>query len=324
MSELSSRRPPKSIATVRLRARLNLLALVPVLIQATLAFVAPTALARDPASLADLSIPANRVPDWRHLDYLPLDTSAWTQTSVPCNGGDHNALRDAFDAAGPNTVLVLAANCTYRFSSRFVMDKSNIVIRGTSRDTSIIEFSNRNSDMFVMSIASFPIPEPFGGARNWTAGYVTGTEVLTVANTTGLVVGGWVRMSANPEADWHSNALNQYTARLSCVGTTGGAECAGLAAKQIKIDNPLPSPYHQGNQTVQHMTSNEFVSNVGIENLFRMLDRRLDLWRRRQPTHRYERHCAHGFPWERLWFEPVSRRRRNLLVEQGSDLPQPR
>jgi hypothetical protein len=267
MSELSRRRPPKSIAIVRLSARFNLLARMPVLMLATFAFVAPPALARDPASLADLSVPANRVPDWRHLDYLPLDTSTWTQTSVPCNGGDHNALRDAFDAAEPNTVLIIAANCTYRFSSRFVMDKSNIVIRGTSRDTSIIEYSNRNSDMFMMSIASFPAPEPFGGARNWTAGYVTGSEILTVANTTGLVVGGWVRMSANPEADWHSKARNQYTAKLLCVGTTGGAECAGLSAKQIKIDNPLPSPYHQGNQRVQHMTSDEFLSNVGIENL---------------------------------------------------------
>ena len=102
MSELPNRRSRKSIAIARLGVRLNWLALLPmsmVMLSLTTVVASP-AFARDPASLADLSIPANRVPDWRPLDYLPLDTSAWTQTSVACNGGDHNAIRNAFDAAG--------------------------------------------------------------------------------------------------------------------------------------------------------------------------------------------------------------------------------
>lgn len=262
MPKTSILRLPATPAIVRLAARLNASFLAAALIVS----VAFPALARDPASLGDLSIPATRVPDWRKLDYLPLDTTTWTQVSVPCNGGDHNAIRNAFDAAGPSTVLVLPANCTYQFNSPFVMDKSQVVIRGTDRHTSVIEYTNRNTDMFKLMIDTFPENEPWGASRSWSAGYTTGTDVLTISNTTGLNIGEWVRMTANPEADWHANARNYYTARIACVGSAGGAECASLSSNQIKLDNPLPSPFHQGNQVVETITGN-YLQNVGIENL---------------------------------------------------------
>lgn len=258
MPKMSNFRSPAFVAIGRLAVYSIAILLI--------ALFATTAFARDPASLGDLSIPATRLPDWHDLDYLPLDTSAWIHVNVPCNGGDQNALRNAYSSASAFTVLILPANCTYRFDRQFSVYKSSVVLRGASRTTSILEFSDRDADMVKMMIETFPANAPFGGARDWTAGYTTGTTVLTLLNTGGLSIGGWVRMTANPEADWHQNAENRYTAKVTCIATAGGAECAGLAANQIKIDHPLPSPFHQGAQILEYVTGT-FIHNAGIENV---------------------------------------------------------
>lgn len=135
--------------------------------------VPATASARSQASLGDLSIPANRVPDWHPLDHLPLDTSSWTQTAAPCNGGDPTALQDLVNTAAPNTVIVLPANCKYTFAGSFSIARSSVVLRGTSRDTSILEFSDLDRDMVLIHVPAFPPNEPFGSPRGWTAGFTT-------------------------------------------------------------------------------------------------------------------------------------------------------
>lgn len=227
-----------------------------------LAFAGP-ADARDPQSLGDLQIPASRVPDWHTLDHLPLDTSSWTVTNVPC--GNQGTVASAVSSAGSNTVLQLAANCVYSFSSTFYMGKSRLVLRGAGSST-VLEFSPNDTQGIVLGIQNWPLNEVFGSARGWTGGYQLGDDVLTVSNTSGLQVGAWVRLRANPEPDWHANARNGYVARLACVGSSGGSGCSGLASNQVKLDRPLNSKFTQGGQILERVTGN-FVEHAGIENL---------------------------------------------------------
>ncbi len=265
MTKTSYRMPSRAKTSARpaphLRAILGLATLL-----AGTGFVSEPAVARDPSSLRDLEIPVSRVPDWHPADYLPLDTSSWTRVDIPCNGGDGAALQARFDAATPNTVLVLPANCRFRVPGTLFLRRTNVVLRGASRTTSILEFQELDREMLNVQIPAFPAHEPYGNPRGWTAGYTTGTQVLTIANTSGMTVGGWVRMTANPEPDWHIQAKNQYAAKLVCVGGSGGSQCSGLSSNQIRIDRGLPSPFTQGGQFVEPMT-NAFLSNVGIENV---------------------------------------------------------
>lgn len=231
----------------------------------TLLLAAPS-LARDPSTLRDLTIPVSRVPDWRSLDDLPLDTTGWTRIDVPCNGGDGSALQTRFDAAPPNSVLMLPPNCRFVIGGPLHLRRSNVVLRGASRSTSILEFTSLSQDMLVMTYQVWPPVEPFGNPRSWTAGFTTGTTVLTVANTSGLAVGGWVRLAAQVEPDWHPEARNRWAAKLVCVGATGGPDCAGLSANQVRLDRGLPAPFTQGGQTLSPR-SGPYAEHIGIENV---------------------------------------------------------
>ncbi len=230
--------------------------------------VALSVAGRSPESLEDLRIPASRVPDWRDLDHLPLDTSDWTEVDVPCDGGNPRALRELLGSAAPRTVLLLPANCRYVIPDSLLLRRSDLVLRGRSRATSVLEFTHLDRDMLIVGVPSFPANEPFGGARPWTAGFTTGTDVLTLAYTAGLSLGGWVRLTASPEPDWHRQAENRYAAKVVCIGGDAmpGYPCGDLSKNQIKIDRPLPAPYDQGNQVLEHITG-PFLTNVGIENL---------------------------------------------------------
>lgn len=265
MTKTSHRMPCPAATSARpaprLRAILGLATLV-----AGAAVVAEPALARDPSSLRDLQIPVSRVPDWHPADHLPLDTSSWTRVDVPCNGGDVAGLQTRLNSAAPNSVVVLPANCRFMINGPLALRRSNVVLRGTSRTTSILEFTNINQDMLMVNVQTWPPVEPFGNPRAWTAGFTTGTSVLTVASTAGLQVGGWVRLSANVEPDWNAEARNRYAAKLVCVGATGGGPCAGLASNQVRLDRGLPSPFTQGGQTIEPVTGS-FIQNVGVENV---------------------------------------------------------
>jgi hypothetical protein len=249
---------------VRLAARTR--SLLPI---AAILLLALPAFARSQASLGDLQIPASRVPLWHPADDLPLDTSGWTNVDVPCNGGDPSAITSALNSAPDNSVVWLPENCRYVIPGSLVIQRSNVVLKGRSRQTSILEFQHLDRDMLLVYIPSYPSNEPFGGGRSWTAGFQTGTDVLTVAYTDGLELDGWVRMKANPEPDWHQNARNIYVAKVACIGRNampGVTGCGSLSNNQIKLDRPLPAPFDQGGQVVEQITG-PYLKHVGIETL---------------------------------------------------------
>ncbi len=222
--------------------------------------------ARDQSSLGDLKITADRVPDWHHLDHLPLDTASWSVTNVPC--GNASYIRSAIRSAQLNTVVQLAASCTYVFatSSPFLLDKSRVVLRGAGPGSTILEFQHNDSTAIVLGLIGWPRNQVFGEARSWTDGYALGDRVLSVASTSGLRIGAWVRLRANNEPDWHSNARNGYSAKLVCVGSSGTDSCASLSSSQVKLDWPLNSVFTQGGQVLERVTGH-FVEFAGIENL---------------------------------------------------------
>ena len=224
---------------------------------------------RSQATLGDLQIPASRVPVWHHADHLPIDTSSWTVTNVPCGNG--STIQSAVNAAGPNTVLQLAANCTYSFpssTSTFTMGKSYLVLRGAGRHSTILEFEHNDSTGILLGLQGWPVNEVFGDSRSWTGGYELGDDVLTLSSTSGLQPGGWVRLRANNEPDWNSRSRNGYSAKLDCVGTNAapGQNCSGLSSNQVRLDRPLNSTFTQGGQQLDRVTG-PVVEFSGIENL---------------------------------------------------------
>jgi hypothetical protein len=204
---------------------------------------------------------------WYPLDHLPVDTSSWTVVNVPCGSGSN--VQSAINAAGPNTVLQLAANCTYDFpSASLSFGESRVVLRGAGRRSTILRFANNDNMGIFMGLEGWPPNEVFGDSRAWTAGYQQGADILTVAHTSGLQPGAWVRLRANNEPDWHDRARNGYSAKLACVGTAGTGEksCSGLSSNQVRLDRSLHSEFTQGGQLLDRVTGS-FVELAGIENL---------------------------------------------------------
>ena len=220
--------------------------------------------AREQASLGDLQIPASRVPVWRPLDHLPLDTSGWRVQPVPC--GSHMNIVNAINSATPNTVLQLPANCTYVIPSGTInLNRSRVVLRGAPDLSSVLEFQHTDQAGILVGLRGYPPNQVFGNGRAWTGGFHLGDQVLTLAHTNGLQVGDWVRLLANSEPDWHSRARNGYSAKLTCVGTTGShPACQSLSSNQVRLDRPLNSEFTQGGTILEQATGN-FVEYAGIE-----------------------------------------------------------
>jgi len=221
-------------------------------------------------SLKDLSIPEDRVPQWIDLDYLPLDTSEWNEVILTCGNFQDNFLTPLRDAPD-QTVLIIPAGCTFTESTggMQIIRRNNIVVRGADKETSRLEFTRTwGGEGLIVINHRWARESPFGDARDWTAGYEMGDDVMTVAHTGGLTPGDWVRFQGNPEPDWHESSRHSYTTKLICVGPSGTPECSGLEDNQIKIDTELHAPFTQGGQEVLRITlPDEYVTNVGFENL---------------------------------------------------------
>jgi cysteine-rich repeat protein len=212
--------------------------------------------ARSQASLGDLSIPASRVPDWNHLDYLPLDSSSWAQVSpAACTA---QALQDAIDAVSSPTRINLLSNCTLEappnsqwyianeigFPLEFNGAALGAVIEVGKTDPRTTGRGRGLRDKVFQVGGRFPQNGPAQApAISWLSGFDLGNQDLTLDSTAGLSVGQIVRLVTDDWDDFHSNMdFGQY-ARLTCVGTSGAAGCGSLTATQVRIDNPLYMDY---------------------------------------------------------------------------------
>ena len=239
-------------------------------------------------NLGDLTISADRVPDW----YIPtlVDTSGWTVTAVhavDCTDNtteDATVIRNAITAAAANTILQLDASCTYNIQggSGIVMSKSNVLLRGGGMDSTIIHWGvSSNAGCYIGP------PNMFGGgmgtgdgylnfcgttgtgsAINWNAGYTRGTTNITVADDSTLSVGDWLGLTSGYPAelgfgDSSSSANGGRHIELLKIAVRR----PGGAANVLTLDRPLRSD--NTNATYEHQVVYKWnpVQNSGVESL---------------------------------------------------------
>ena len=238
--------------------------------------------------LGDLTIPANRVPNW----YLPtlVDTSGWTVTpvhAVNCADNtteDATVIRNAISAASANTILQLDASCTYNIQSGggIAMSKSNLLLRGGGMNSTIIHWgvSSDNGcymgspNMFGTGMGTgsgflnFCGTTGTGAAINWNAGYTKGATSITVADDSTLSVGDWLGL------------VSEFPAELEFGNTSSSAnggrhiELLKIAVKRpggqanvLTLDRPLRND--NTDATVEHQVVYKWnpVQNSGVESL---------------------------------------------------------
>lgn len=237
---------------------------------ATALSVSSPAFARSQASLGDLGMPAELVPDWFPLDNLPLDTSSWrtinaTSSSdassvgcsraIPNDGGDDAPAISCLLTQAPNRTVVYLPAGQYDCRSSnganvcFHMPGSERVLRGAGAGQTVITSSQSHMLMTTNNWSS----RSRGSSVNWTGGYARGTQVLNVASTSAFSDGEWVMLSANPdpEIDGGTGSLNslRYGVKVTCVGGTG-SNCSGTGPGQIRVDRPLRTDFDTGSQQV--------------------------------------------------------------------------
>ncbi|MFK7897277.1 MAG: hypothetical protein AB8G23_15665 [Myxococcota bacterium] len=252
-----------------MKFRLGGLCLSLAVVAATLSVSSPV-FARSQASLGDLGISADLVPDWYPVDNLPLDTSSWrlinaTSSSaassvgcsraIPNDGADDAAAISCMLTNAPNrSVIYLPAgeyNCRTSNGANvcFHMPGGERVLRGDGAGVTIIT-SNRN-DMLVST--NNWTSRSRGSSVNWTGGYARGSQVLNVASTSAFTDGEWVILSANPdpEIDGGSASFNDltYGVKVTCSGGSG-SDCTGTGPGQIRVDRPLRVDFDTGGQSV--------------------------------------------------------------------------
>jgi len=231
-----------------LRLALTALAALCVWASATPAF------GRDPSTLLDLTVPAARVPDWLALDDLPLDTSGWTllpMNAVDCadsSVSDRDALASAIASAPARTVLQLnGGGCIYNVESDIQIQRSDIVVRGAGIDQTVILMRGR-TQAFVVNSAGFD------SARQWTGGYRMGERILTLASTTGLAVGDYVRMSASlPSGAVARQNEHSFISKIESV-----------TSSRITLDVGLPTNFDSTNQIVERFRPHR---HIGLEDM---------------------------------------------------------
>ena len=249
----------------RLRSAIRILAPLLLLVAAPAAAAPP---------LGGLTIPPSRVPNW----YLPtpVDTSAWTVTpvhAVDCRDNttnDQPVIQAAINAAGPNTIVRLDANCTYNLTSgNVVLNKSNIVLQGGGMASTILKWHHTSGSvggsLCGQTYLALCGPTGVDADVNWTRGYAPGTTDVTVASDSTFSVGDWVRLkSAFPaefgvgnSASGPNNAVHVYIARIS----------AKLGSNVLRLDRPLRSDFSNAAAYQQVVQKMHPISNVGLESL---------------------------------------------------------
>ncbi|MAG31682.1 MAG: hypothetical protein CL908_12410 [Deltaproteobacteria bacterium] len=235
-----------------------------------------TADARDQASLNDLAVRADRIPDFYPND--AADTSDWSvfdvtnaanASSLGCpraiasDGGDDGPALACFSNNSPARSVLYLPPGDYDCDSMngtntcFHLSHTELVLRGAGQGITTIR-SSRPTNIITVNNGGAT-----GASNGWTGGYARGSRVLTVTGTSGLVPGGWVMLRANPDSQIDTDVDLTYYVRLSCVAGAG-SDCSGVATNQIRIDRPLRTDFDTGGQSIRVWRPYE---HVGLESL---------------------------------------------------------
>ena len=194
--------------------------------------------------------------------------------------------------SNPKVVLLSPAG-TFNLSNGINITTKNVVLRGLGADQTIIKSTGvTGADFLSGSIMVWGGENnccPSGGGTiqhsgTWTAGYATGTTVVTLGSTTGLSAGniivldqlndtvdGWPGVgdiivsvsSASPRFTSEGGGNVTRASRSQSVVAT----VTNINGSAVTIDTPLEMPNFRSGQTPGAWWGNTTVSGVGLENL---------------------------------------------------------
>ncbi len=131
------------------------------------------------------------------------------------------AIQAAITAAKSNDVVYLPAG-TYRLNSTINISKSGVTVRGAGPETILMPYGNAGA--FCVGIgAAWNYPS---SGNTISGGFVRGAGSVTVANTSGFVVGDLARITFNNDAtipvvsDYGYNYLQKQTVRITAKTAT--------------------------------------------------------------------------------------------------------
>src|SRR5438132_7198475 len=191
-------------------------------------------------------------------------------------------------AACPSGQVVFLNAGTFNLSSGINMRKNNITLRGAGAAQTILRFSG-TTGCFIGEGAAISVCSgeqlDFGSvihSANWTAGYATGTTVITLSNTTGLVVGnhmmidqlddtvdGWPATGdivVNGTTSFSGEGGNEWV-RGGNRGQTQVVTVVAINGLNVTIDPPVALPNYRASQSPGAWWGNVTAKGIGIENL---------------------------------------------------------
>lgn len=250
-------------------------------------------------STGNLNLPASRLSDWYAPNEAVYQASrSWPEYDVSCgaapcpsgklpvrqltgvsgcqlmtpsNGGG----LDCFvDNAVEQNIVLWVPNGSYPIANAITVARSNIVVRGQSRTGTILRKTttgrnfvggscDANTGSNLVAVCN---PSWNGSQTSWTAGYAVGTTTVTLSNTSGFTVGGWIllRMSGSTSCSLMDKTLN---AGGAADGFVHIAKVTAKTASSVTIDRALRMDYAAAGCSGHSAVVFTPVVNVGIERM---------------------------------------------------------
>jgi len=225
-------------------------------------------------------LPTNRAIDWSYSG-IPggIPSGAWTQCGPTIASGASTAtINSAIASCGTNQYVLLGAG-TFSLSASIVVNRSNVVLRGSGPTQTIITLNGH--DVFFGNGNGGQGSTPSGIASTTLSTLTQGSTTLTVGSTTGFSAGMVVAIMENNEA-WVQPTGNENNENASwCRSPLNFFGCSTMSAFQyakvtsvtdgthLVIDAPgLAQTYNSGlSPIVIRWSTSGVYSHDGVENL---------------------------------------------------------
>jgi len=236
--------------------------------------------------------------DWKRAGAQNSHSSGWTQcgSTVPA-GSSAATINTAITNCGTNQYVLLAAG-SYSLSSGINITKSNVALRGSGADQTIITFTAAGSCNGLGSLLCVQGPNQAASGNpsgtNWTSGYAQGTSFLTLASVAGITLNQTMLVmdqcdtgtTGVPCSGTETDNGNFYVCS-QVYSSTGPTGCIGESPSNayrtlrsqiqityataingniVTIADPIVSPNWASGQSPQVWLYNA-VNNVGFENM---------------------------------------------------------
>ena len=233
-------------------------------------------------------IPPNRITTWQGNvgveGGIPNVTTIYTTLPASATLVQINA---AIAACPSNQVVLLSAG-TYTLAGQIIFNgKNGVVLRGAGSTATILNFTGSPylANILVQGSSQSVIWSGVSGSVDWVNGYTQGTNVITVASTSGLSVGMMVGLDQlNDGVDVNKSNAWETTAQSApgCSGLPGCTDCSrscgsraqeqwvkitAISGNNLTISPPLAMPNWKSSQSPQVFWVTGLAQKNGIENM---------------------------------------------------------